>query len=301
VVTETRSGATLREQLPPEPPPRPELGDGSIRYCDAVVAKPLGYRPLTLDLVVPKAVEPVPLVVHIYGGAFAVGSHKTSSLGAQLVDRLLPQGVAVAAIQYRHSREASFPAQVHDVKAAVRWLRHHGEALGLDGSRFGAWGSSAGGYLATMLAVTADHSNLEGALGIIEPSSAVQAAVSWSAPVNIARMPPPPVESPFHALNVDPHDWFLGTRAADAPHTAMAASTSTYVGASAAPLHLVHGEEDTGIPIDQSEEIAAAYDRVGATVEFVRVPGAGHFFSDGDRERLITLGLDFLLRHTDGR
>jgi dipeptidyl aminopeptidase/acylaminoacyl peptidase len=80
----------------------------------------------------------------------------------------------------------------------------------------------------------------------------------------------------------------------------MAASTSTYVAASAAPLHLVHGEEDTGIPIDQSEEIAAAYDSVGATVEFVRVPGAGHFFSDGDRERLITLGLDFLLRQTDG-
>ncbi|GAA0900678.1 alpha/beta hydrolase [Pseudonocardia zijingensis] len=265
------------------------------------MAKPLGYRPLTLDLVVPKAAEPVPLVVHIYGGAFAVGSHKTNSLGAELVDRLLPQGIAVAAIQYRHSREASFPAQVHDVKAAVRWLRHHGEALGLDGSRFGAWGSSSGGYLATMLAVTADNPDLEGALGITDASSAVQAAVSWSAPVNIARMPPPPGESPFHALNIDPHDWFLGTRVAESPSIAMAASTSTYVSASSAPLHLAHGEQDTGIPIDQSEEITAAYDRAGATVVFERIPGAGHFFSDGDRDRLITLGLDFLLRHTNGR
>jgi acetyl esterase/lipase len=264
------------------------------------VAQPWGYRPLTLDLVVPKAAERVPLVVQIYGGGFALGSHKTSSLGAQLVDRLLPHGVAVAAIQYRHSREAAFPAQVHDVKAAVRWLRHHGETLGLDGRRFGAWGSSAGGYLATMLAVTADRPDLEGDLGITGPSSAVQAAVSWSAPVNFTRMPPPPTESPFHELDIDPHDWFLGASPATAPHIAIAASTSTYVAAGAAPLHLVHGEQDTGIPIDQSEELAAAYAEVGATVEFVGVPDAGHMFGAADRERLVSRGLDFLLRHFAG-
>jgi len=261
------------------------------------VARPLGYRPLALDLVVPEAAEPVPLVVHIYGGAFATGSHKGNPLGARLLSRLLPEGVALAAVQYRHSREAPFPAQIHDVKAAVRWLRHHGDNLGLDTSRFAAWGSSSGGYLATMLAVTADHPDLDGALGITGPSSAVQAAVSWSAPVNIARLPPPPAESPFHAIGADPHDWLLGTRVADAPHLAKAASTSTYVSANAAPLLLVHGEQDAGIPIDQSEEMAAACKRAGVAVELVRVPGAGHFFGDEDRERLITLGLDFLLHH----
>ena len=300
-VTEMRNGAARGDQLPPGPPPPPERRAGSLRYRDAVVAQPLGYRPLTLDLVVPEADGPVPLVVHIYGGGFATGSHKTNSLGAHLVDRLLPQGVAVAAVQYRHSRESPFPAQVHDVKAAVRWLRHHAEVLGLDPSRFGAWGSSSGGYLATMLAVTADHPDLDGRLGITGPSSAVQAAVSWSAPVDFARMPPPPAGSPFHALGVDPHDWFLGTRVAEAPPIAMAASTSTYVGAGAAPLQLAHGEQDSGIPIDQSEEIAAAYERAGATVQFERVPGAGHFFGDEDRKRLITLGLDFLQRHMPGR
>ncbi|MEN3268701.1 MAG: hypothetical protein V7646_5595 [Pseudonocardia sp.] len=179
----------------------------------------------------------------------------------------------------------------------MRWLRHHGDDLGLDTSRFGAWGSSSGGYLATTLAVTADHPELDGALGITGPSSAVHAAVSWSAPVNIARLPPPPAESAFHAIGVDPHDWLLGTRVADVPHLAKAASTSTYVSADAAPLLLVHGEQDSGIPIDQSEEMAAACARAGARVELVRVPGAGHVFGDEDRERLITLGLDFLLRH----
>lgn len=296
-----RNDATRGDQLPPGSPPRPERRDGSLRYRDAVVAQPLGYRPLTLDLVVPDAAEPVPLVIHIYGGGFATGSHKTNSLGAHLVDRLLPQGIAVAAVQYRHSRESPFPAQVHDVKAAVRWLRHHAETLGLDRSRFGAWGSSSGGYLATMLAVTADHPDLDGRLGITGPSSAVQAAVSWSAPVNLARMPPPPAESAFHALGVDPHDWFLGTRVAEAPGIAMAASTSTYVDTGAAPLQLAHGEHDDGIPIDHSEEIAAAYERAGATVRFERVQGAGHFFGEGDRERLIALGLDFLECHMPGR
>jgi acetyl esterase/lipase len=285
----------MTTQLPLGPPPPPELGESSIRYRDAVVAQPLGYRPLTLDLVVPKATEPVPLVVHIYGGGFAMGSHKSSALGARLVDRLLPRGIAVAAVQYRHSREAPFPAQVHDVKAAVRWLRHHGDRLGVDGSRFGAWGSSAGGYLATMLAVTPGHPDLDGSLGVTGPSSAVRAAVSWSAPIDFARLPPPPRESPFHAAGADPHDWLLGGRVTEA--SAAAANTSRYVTADAAPLQLAHGDQDTGIPIDQSEEMAAVYEKAGATVDLVRVAGAGHVFGDGDRERLITLGLDFLLRH----
>jgi pimeloyl-ACP methyl ester carboxylesterase len=152
-----------------------------------------------------------------------------------------------------------------------------------------------------MLAVTADHPDLDGTLGITGPSSAVQAAVSWSAPSDFARLPPPPAGSPFHALGIDPHDWFLGTRVAEAARIATTASPSTYIGADAAPLQLAHGERDDGIPIDHGEEIAAAYERSGATVELVRVPGAGHLFGDTDRERLMTLGLDFLLRHLTGR
>lgn len=148
-----------------------------------------------------------------------------------------------------------------------------------------------------MLAVTPQHPELDGALGIVGPTSAVRAAVSWSAPVDIARLPPPPIGSPFGPVGADPHDWLLVARVADAPQLAAAASTSTHVGADAAPLLLVHGEDDTGIPIEQSERMAAAYRAAGAIVELVRVPGAGHSFGDDDRERLITLGADFLLRH----
>lgn len=264
-------------------------------YRDIVVDQPLGYRPLLLDLLTPAGQGPFPLLVHIYGGGFAGGSHKTDSLGGYLVERCVPEGFAVARVQYRHSKEAIFPAQIHDVKAAVSWLRLHAAAVHIDPDRFASWGSSSGGHLSTMLAVSAGHPLLEGDQGSTT-SSAVQAAISWNGPVNIGRLPPPPAESPFHQLGEDPHDWLLGAPASSAPELAAAASTSSYPAAAAAPLMLVHGELDCSIPIDQSEELAAAYRAVGAEVTLVRVPRAGHFFADGDRERLVTQGIQFLRR-----
>lgn len=285
-------------QLPPGSPPAPEPWPaGGTVFRDALVACPIGYRPLTLDLVVPHANRPVPLVLHIYGGAFATSSNKHSRLGRELRCRLVPAGIAVATPQYRHSKEAVFPAQLHDVKAAVRWLRHHAPHLGIDADRFAAWGSSSGGYLATMLAVTAGDPVLEGELGITAASSAVQAAISWNAPVNFARLPTPPPESPFAAMGQDPHDWLLGAPAAATPDLARAASSSTYPTPHAAPLQLVHGDADPAIPISQSEELTAAYGRVHAPIEFIRVPGGGHVFDDPDRQRLIDIGTDFLQHH----
>ena len=284
------------DQQPPGEPPLPEHHREVSYYRDAIVARPVGYRPLLLDLAVPECSEPVPLVIHIYGGAFALGSHKYNSLGHYLAERLLPAGFAVANVQYRHSKEGPFPTQLHDTKAAVRWLRHHSAALSLDPTRFAAWGSSAGGHLATMLAVTGDRPDLEGAVGLAGVASTIQAAISWNAPVNIARLPPPPEESPFHLLGEDPHDWLLGAPASTHPDLAAAASTSSYPTAEAAPLLLVHGEQDFSIPIDHSQEIAAAYAAAGAAAELITIPHAAHFFSDDDRAQMVTLGLDFLRR-----
>jgi acetyl esterase/lipase len=180
------SVAVADDQLPPSAPPVVSVIDGGRCYQDIDFAQPIGYRPLLMDLHVPVRDEAAPVIVCIYGGGFAMGSHKTDTLGAYLTQRLVAEGFAVARPQYRHSREARFPAQVHDVKAAVRWLRHHAADVGIDPGRIGAWGSSSGGYLATMLAVTGGAARLDGAVGLMGPSSAIQAAVAWSAPVNIA-------------------------------------------------------------------------------------------------------------------
>lgn len=104
-------------------PPQAEQLPGMVLYREVVVDRPLGYRPLLLDLLTPPGQGPFPLLVHIYGGGFAGGSHKTDPLGGYLVERLVPEGFAVARVQYRHSKEAAFPAQIHDVKASVRRRR----------------------------------------------------------------------------------------------------------------------------------------------------------------------------------
>ena len=119
-----------------------------------------------LDLTVPDHATPAPLVIHIYGGAFATGSRKHGPLGRYLAGRLPAAGFALAHVEHRHSGEAPFPAQLHDLKAAVRWLRRHSTALGLDPTGFAAWGTSSGGHLATMLAVTGDRPDLDGVVGL---------------------------------------------------------------------------------------------------------------------------------------
>lgn len=285
------------DQLPPSDPPAAERISGGSLFRDVEFARPLGFRPLLLDLRVPASPAPAPLVVHIHGGGFATGSHKTSGLHTALVQRLLPVGCAVAGVQHRHSREAPFPAQLHDVKAAIRWLRRHSRELHLDPARFATWGSSSGGHLSTMAAVTGATGHLEGAVGVTGTSSAVQAAVAWSAPVNIGRLPPPPEGSPFHATGIDPHDWLVGGTVREHPDRASTASTSTHITSAAAPLLVVHGTEDDGVPIDQAEEIVAAYRDAGAPVEFQPVVGAGHVFDDATRDRAITEGIRFLDRN----
>src|SRR4051812_2613946 len=171
--------------LAPEPL---DLGD---RRCwpDVIVAEPEGFRPLTLDLFRPSApAGPVPLVLWIHGGAWRFGTNKRESpqlAYGRIGERILAAGYALARATYRLSGEAIFPAQLHDVKAAIRWLRHHAAGLGLDPGRFAVWGESAGGHLASLAALTAGDPALAGHEGIVGVSDAVQAAIAWYAPSNL--------------------------------------------------------------------------------------------------------------------
>lgn len=111
-----------------------------------------------LDLYVPETGEaPYPLVIYIHGGAFMMGD---KAMSANELDPLINAGFAVASLNYRLSGEALFPAQVHDVKAAVRWLRANAETYGIDPDNFAAWGASAGGNLVAMLGTTGDVEEL---------------------------------------------------------------------------------------------------------------------------------------------
>jgi acetyl esterase/lipase len=160
-------------------------------YRDVVYAAIRGFRPLVLDLTVPVSAGPVPVVMYIHGGGFAGGTHNAARYvpSRRATEAVTSRGIAVASVGYRLSAEARFPAQVHDVKAAVRWLRHSGAALGIDPARVGAWGDSAGGYLTAMLAVTAQRPELTGSVGTTGADSSIRAGVSWYGPTNLATQP----------------------------------------------------------------------------------------------------------------
>ncbi|HEY6686825.1 MAG TPA: alpha/beta hydrolase, partial [Propionibacteriaceae bacterium] len=100
----------------------------------------------------------------------------------QLFEESVAAGLAVATIDYRHALEAHFPAQLHDAKAAIRYLRAHAGALGLDTTKIGVWGESAGGHLAALVGLTGEHAELEGAIGVLRQSSAVDVVVDWYGP-----------------------------------------------------------------------------------------------------------------------
>ena len=119
----------------------------------------VGGTSLLLDLYLPSdpVDDPVPLVLWVHGGGWRAGDKDPTRAPATL-----GEGYAIASVNYRLSDEAIFPAQIHDVKAAVRFLRGNADRFGLDPERFGAWGSSAGGHLVALLGTSCDIPELEG-------------------------------------------------------------------------------------------------------------------------------------------
>jgi acetyl esterase/lipase len=145
--------------------PDPVVPDGVQTHPGIEYATVLGYRPLLLDLYLPapgSRPAQAPVVLFLHGGGWGLGSR--TEVGPPFDDwqpsffeRLAQAGFAVASADYRLSGEAQFPAQLHDAKAAVRWLRRNAGEYGLDGDRIVAWGPSAGGHLAALLGLTGHH------------------------------------------------------------------------------------------------------------------------------------------------
>jgi acetyl esterase/lipase len=125
-----------------------------VRYAGVEYARVWGYRPLRLDLVLPPyASGQVPVVVWVHGGMWLFGSRLEGPGTGSACRALVERGVAVAQVEHRFSGEVLFPGCLHDVKAAVRWLRRFGPDLGADGEAIGIWGESSGGHLAALVAM----------------------------------------------------------------------------------------------------------------------------------------------------
>jgi acetyl esterase/lipase len=212
-------------------------------------------------------------------------------LGADFYDRLAAQGFAVAAVDYRLSGEARFPAPLDDVRAAIGWVREHAAGYGIDAGRVFAWGDSAGGHLALLAALTGAKGDRSGMPG------SVQGVVAWFPVTDLAGLPDDVAEA---GGRPDPgpesrESLLLGAPAASVPDLAREASPVTHASAAAPPVLLMHGAADDMVPPAQSIRLAEALTGVGATVELELVPGATHFWNGaGDVAAIVRRSVEFL-------
>jgi acetyl esterase/lipase len=230
-----------------------------------------------LDLVLPRANrsgKPLPMIVIIHGGAFRAGN---KSMGLREAAGFAGTGdYAAATINYRLSGEATWPAQIHDCKAAIRWLRANAAKYGLDPDRIGVIGASAGGHLAAMLGAGGGVAALEGDLGPhTGVSSRVKCVVDLFGPSDLLAMADYPSRIDHNAPH-SPESELIGGALPEHKDAARAASPITYISHDDPPFLIFHGTEDPLVPFNQSERLTEALKAAGVSCAFVRVIDASH-------------------------
>lgn len=246
---------------------------------------------LGLDIYLPSNVDQPPLLVYVHGGAWRAGT-KESGVPMQFVEN----GFAVASVDFRQSTQARFPAMIHDIKAAVRYLRANANNYGYDASNIGIAGSSSGAHLATLVGVSNGHEGLEGNLGnFLSTSSDIQAIISYFGAHDLTTILQ--LSTPFGLGVRGPAlELLLGALPEDTPELAQLASPVFHVDANDPPLLLLHGDRDPQMPINQSLQMEGTYKEHGLDVYFDAVHGSAHggpgFYAPDHLERAV----DFLKR-----
>ncbi len=249
-------------------------------HRDIVYASP-GNFPLKLDLYVPTGLSELPpIVIWIHGGGWEAGdkAHPQALPLTQL-------GFAVASIDYRLSEVAKWPAQIHDCKAAVRWVRAHASQYGYRADKIGAMGASAGGHLVALLGTTGNDSALEGEEGLMGISSAVQAVVDYFGPTDFISLASE-VTAKQRANLDNPVTHLFGTPlwnngiVAGKEEIAKDASPVYHVSPQSCPFFILHGDRDPIVPLQQSAELNDALKKAGVESTLVVIPGGGHGFHD---------------------
>lgn len=261
--------------------PRPDFED--VAYAPAQPAGSVGHL---LDIYLPKSAEkPSPVVIWTSGSAWRGDAGRTR--GEWLVSQLLPRGYAVVGVSIRSSSQAQFPAQLHDIKAAIRFLRVNAKRYGLDTDHIAIIGTSSGAWAASMAAVTGGRADLEGDVGVSGASSAVSAAIAFWPPTNFVTMdawavkPCKQIEyrgAPgfCHDDADSPESSLVGCAIQSCPDRVRAASPLAYVSPRSPPILIVHGQSDALVNHNQGESLYQAYNKACADAVFYSVPKLGH-------------------------
>jgi acetyl esterase/lipase len=257
----------------------------NIAYAPAEPATSRGHL---LDLYVPRQPAPARRPVLIAMGGSGWFGDNGKAYAAQLAPFFTKAGYVVAGVSTRSSSQAKFPAQLYDVKAAIRWLRAHSDAYGIDPRRIAAMGDSSGGWTAAMAGLTGHNAGLEGTVGVTGPPSDLQAVVDLYAPIDFLQMDAhmlPGACAGFnrsfgltdcHADPRSPESALLGAPIATIPGQVKKANPMAYVAKHSPPFLIAQGERDGLVPVHQSDLLFSALRKAGVPATYYLVPTAGH-------------------------
>lgn len=296
------SAATENTVVPTEPANRKGPGGGNTTSSSTPTFSDIPYASISsaqkLDLYRPTGDGPFPVILLVHGGAFLMGD-KAAGDATTGIDQLLSLGYAVASINYRLSGEAKAPAQIQDIKAAVRFLRANAKDYKLNPEKFGAWGGSAGGSLVSLLGTSCGVKALEGPeLGNSEQSSCVQAVVDWFGPIDFLQMDTQfeGTSCPINHNDADsPESQLVGGPIQENVEMVNLVNAITYVSSDDPPIFIQHGTADCNVPPQQSQLFYDSLVNVigKEKVTLVFIEGAGHGGNQFTTESNLKLVTDF--------
>lgn len=247
---------------------------GGVVFCEFEPATD-GEEPLQLkcDVYIPRGDGPFPAILAVHGGAWRSGSKLNLFRHTR---RMAKAGYVVVAINYRHAPKHKFPAQVHDVKYAIAWMRKNCDEYKIDPDRIGAWGYSAGGHLVSMLGVTDKDDGFDSMLPdeLKNQATHVSAVAAGGAPGDLQWIPD---DSMILA-------YWLGDSRNEIPDTYKEAEPLSYADKDDPPFMFFHGSDDHLVPVRGSKRLHQKLEGLGVRSEYLEILGRGHIdtFTDMD-------------------
>ena len=252
----------------------------------------------TCDIYLPKKdTASYPVVIHVYGSAWFSNSSKGAADLGTIVKALLDAGYAVVCPNHRSSGDAKWPAQIHDIRAVIRFVRGEAKKYKFDPSFVATSGFSSGGHLASTAATTSGTKktkvgtvdiDLEGDLGnYTKESSAVNAACDWSGPIDLTAM-----DCGEHmTMGADsPEDVLLNSKLDKEPDKYLSLSATTYIDKNDPPVIIFHGEKDNVVPCCQGRKFYELLQAAGVKTEATFVPEGGHgmgMYSEENLQKMV--------------
>jgi len=251
------------------------------QFCDVEYANDNG-RSLKLDIYLPEQpLTSIPVVLWVHGGGWQNGDKQSAPH-----EVLCARGFAVVGVEYRLSGEAIWPTALHDLKAAIRWVRANAWKYFLDPNRIGAWGASAGGHLVAMLGVTGDMPDMDGNYGPTGYSTALQAVCNWCGPTDLSRVKEPHWRVIRQQTIEEVIEKFMGGPWDQIAEQMRNASPVTYIHPFCPPIQTVHGLDDDVVHPMNARVFHEALVRAGVQSQLLLLEHTGHSVSSDETREL---------------